>query len=82
MKERRRFNTLKPLPRDQTSKYLAGQHRATPRQLTMQHLNISRMQSGWYTGEGRAAGRKRGSEAWTGEIMSAGAGGAALAVGR
>lgn len=61
--ERRCFNTLKLLPHDQTSKYLPGQQRATPRQLTMQHLNISRMQSGWYTGEemgGREKREKRG----------------------
>lgn len=44
--ERRCLDTFKLLPHDQTSKYLPGQQRATPRQLTMQHLNISRMQSG------------------------------------
>lgn len=69
---RRCFDTLKLLPRDQTSKYLPGQQRATPRQLTMQHLNISRMQSGLYTGEEMGSGRKRRSRAWAGEIMSTG----------
>lgn len=63
--EGRCFDTLKLLPRDQTSKYLPGQQRATPRQLTMQHLNISRMQSGRYTGEETGGRRKRRSEAWT-----------------
>lgn len=71
--ERRCFDTLKLLPHDQTSKYLPGQQRATPRQLTMQHLNISRMQSGWYTGEKMGGRRKQRSKAWTGEIMSGGA---------
>lgn len=56
--ERCCFDTLKLLPHDQTSKYLLGQQRATPRQLTMQHLNISRMQSVWYTGE------ETGSRSW------------------
>lgn len=70
--ERCCFDTLKLLPHDQTSKYLPGQQRATPRQLTMQHLNISRMQSGWYTGEEMGGRRKQRSKAWTGEIMSMG----------
>lgn len=71
--ERRCFDTLKLLPHDQTSKYLPGQQRATPRQLTMQHLNISRMQNGWYTGEEMGGREKQRSKAWTGEIMSTGA---------
>lgn len=69
---RRCFDTLKPLPRDQTSKYLPGQQRATPRQLTMQHLNISHMQSGSYTGEEMGSRKKQRSKAWAGEIMSTG----------